>query len=139
MSFDCHINVEICSTIKAVKYLYNYVYKRHDKISVSVVPDGEMQVIDKIKRYQSGRWISPPEAAWRILSFDLYDMQPAIMPLQVHLPNKQSVSFKYSENLAHVVQSEARLKTIVIEFFTYNVTHLLDPKYFFPEFTEHHV
>ena len=24
--FDCHINVEICSTIKAVKYLYKYIY-----------------------------------------------------------------------------------------------------------------
>ena len=24
--FDCHINVEICSTIKAVKYLYKYTY-----------------------------------------------------------------------------------------------------------------
>ena len=23
--FDCHINVEICSTIKAVKYLYKYI------------------------------------------------------------------------------------------------------------------
>lgn len=25
--FDCHLNVEICTTIKAVKYLYKYVYK----------------------------------------------------------------------------------------------------------------
>ena len=24
--FDCHISVEICSTIKAVKYLYKYIY-----------------------------------------------------------------------------------------------------------------
>lgn len=25
--FDCHINVEVCTTVKAVKYLYKYVYK----------------------------------------------------------------------------------------------------------------
>ncbi|KAG6726965.1 hypothetical protein I3842_02G107600 [Carya illinoinensis] len=30
-TFDCHINVEICSTIKAVKYLYKYIYKGHDR------------------------------------------------------------------------------------------------------------
>ncbi|XP_022883704.1 uncharacterized protein LOC111400528 [Olea europaea var. sylvestris] len=30
--FDCHINVEVCSSIKAVKYLYKYVYKGHDQI-----------------------------------------------------------------------------------------------------------
>jgi hypothetical protein len=30
--YHAHINVEICTTIKAVKYLYKYVYKGHDKI-----------------------------------------------------------------------------------------------------------
>nr|XP_027076087.1 uncharacterized protein LOC113699936 [Coffea arabica] len=25
--FDCHMNVEVCSTVKLVKYLYKYVYK----------------------------------------------------------------------------------------------------------------
>ncbi|XP_021763813.1 uncharacterized protein LOC110728479 [Chenopodium quinoa] len=36
--FDCHVNVDVCSTIKVVKYLYKYVYKDHDKISYNVVP-----------------------------------------------------------------------------------------------------
>ena len=30
--YDCHINVEICSSIRSVKYLYKYVYKGHDRI-----------------------------------------------------------------------------------------------------------
>ncbi|KAG6682508.1 hypothetical protein I3842_13G145700 [Carya illinoinensis] len=30
--FNCHTNVEICSTIKGVKYLYKYIYKGHDRI-----------------------------------------------------------------------------------------------------------
>ena len=30
--YNFHINVEICSTIKAVKYLYKYIFKGHDKI-----------------------------------------------------------------------------------------------------------
>jgi len=25
--FNCHINVEICSTVKAVKYIFKYIYK----------------------------------------------------------------------------------------------------------------
>lgn len=36
------------------------MYKDHDKISDSVVPDGELQVIDEIERYQYGRLVSPP-------------------------------------------------------------------------------
>jgi len=37
--FDCHINVEICSTIRAIKYLYKYVYKGHDKIMHEIQSD----------------------------------------------------------------------------------------------------
>ncbi|KAG7987410.1 hypothetical protein I3843_03G132500 [Carya illinoinensis] len=35
-TFDCHINVEICSTIKAVKYLYKYIYKGHDRVAFNL-------------------------------------------------------------------------------------------------------
>ncbi|KAG7990742.1 hypothetical protein I3843_02G039400 [Carya illinoinensis] len=35
--FDCHINVEIYSTIKAVKYLYKYIYKGHDRVAFNLV------------------------------------------------------------------------------------------------------
>ena len=33
---------------------------------------------DEIQNYQSARWISPPEAPWRPLGFDLYDMHPPV-------------------------------------------------------------
>ncbi|XP_021728384.1 uncharacterized protein LOC110695463 [Chenopodium quinoa] len=52
--FDCHLNVEVCSTIKAVKYLYKYVYKGHDRVSFNVVP-GENNSVDEINQFQSGR------------------------------------------------------------------------------------
>jgi hypothetical protein len=29
--FNCHINVEVCTSVAAVKYLYKYVYKGHDR------------------------------------------------------------------------------------------------------------
>jgi hypothetical protein len=28
--YNCHLNVEVCSSIKAVKYLFKYIYKSHD-------------------------------------------------------------------------------------------------------------
>ncbi|XP_074266504.1 uncharacterized protein LOC141589779 [Silene latifolia] len=35
--YDCHLNVEICSTFKAVKYMYKYVYKGHDRVSFATL------------------------------------------------------------------------------------------------------
>jgi len=32
--YDAHINVEVCSTVKSVQYLYKYVYKEHDSATM---------------------------------------------------------------------------------------------------------
>lgn len=34
--YNCHINVEICSSLKNVKYIYKYVYKGLHRISTQV-------------------------------------------------------------------------------------------------------
>jgi hypothetical protein len=39
--FNCHINVEACSSIKSVKYLFKYIYKGHDRASVAVRENGK--------------------------------------------------------------------------------------------------
>ncbi|GJT17209.1 helicase-like protein [Tanacetum coccineum] len=93
MMFNCHINVEVCSSIKSVKYVFKYVYKSHDKQVANVDKDGE-QVINEIKRFQDARYVSPPESMWLIYGFPLSNIHPSVMSLQVHLPNNQFVTFK---------------------------------------------
>ena len=34
--YNAHINVEICNSILAIKYLYMYVYKGHDRATVTL-------------------------------------------------------------------------------------------------------
>jgi hypothetical protein len=34
--YNAHINVEVCNNIRAVKYLFKYVYKRHDRVTVKI-------------------------------------------------------------------------------------------------------
>ena len=41
--YDCHINVEICSSIRSVKYLYKYVYKGQDRVIVSIEDQDEIK------------------------------------------------------------------------------------------------
>ena len=52
MRYNCHINVEICCSIKSVMYLYKYIYiyKGHDRAFFSLEPkDNGTKVINGIK------------------------------------------------------------------------------------------
>ncbi|XP_021754905.1 uncharacterized protein LOC110720203 [Chenopodium quinoa] len=110
MLFDCHLNVEVCSTIQAVNYLYKYVYKGHDRVSFNI-NGANNQGVDEIENFQAGRWVSPCEAAWRIFGFDLFEMTPSVMVLPVHLPNMQTIYLRSHENLESLVQDEKRSRT----------------------------
>lgn len=136
--FDCHLNVEVCSTINAVKYLYKYVYKGHDRISFRLSTI-DLANPNEIERYQAGRWVSPPEAAWRIFEFNLFEMHPTVLPLQLHLPNMQQVQFRENEDLADIVSDERRSRTMLTEFFNINSQRPEGPAYLYSEWPEHFV
>ncbi|XP_035843868.1 uncharacterized protein LOC118490374 [Helianthus annuus] len=55
MMFNCHINVEVCSSIKSVKYLFKYVYKGHDKQVIQVDQSEPGVVVNEIKSFQDAR------------------------------------------------------------------------------------
>src|SRR6266542_3677415 len=121
--FNCHINVEVCSSIKTVKYLYKYIYKGHDRTSFNIdLPDANGN-IDEIKRYIDARWVTPPEAMWRIFGFNLYENHPSVLQLPLHLPNMQRVTFKAGENLNDVLARENASKSMLTEYFVANQEH----------------
>lgn len=37
LRYRCHINVEVCSSIQSVKYIFKYVYKGHDCANIRIV------------------------------------------------------------------------------------------------------
>lgn len=137
--FDCHLNVEVCSTIKAVKYLYKYVYKGHDRISFCITRPDSMQSHDEIDAYQDGRWVSPLEAAWRIFGFSLFEIYLAVIPLHLHLPDMQVMHFNFDESLDDVLANERRSRTMLTDFFRVNSVRPEGPKYLYSEFIEHFV
>ena len=47
-------------------------------------------------------------------------MHPSILQLQIHLPNMQSISFRSHENIAHVINNNPRIRTMLTEFFEVN-------------------
>nr|XP_027086673.1 uncharacterized protein LOC113708416 [Coffea arabica] len=139
--FDCHINVEICSTVKLVKYLYKYIFKGHDLISFNLVDQGSSGTIDEINSFQQARWVSPPEALWRIYEFRLTEMNPAVYTLQVHLPDQQFVSFDKSSDLWYLLRKIDFSKTMLTQFFRMNKTNATaqNLKCLYRDFPQHFV
>ena len=118
--YNCHINVEVCSSIKAVKYLFKYIYKGHDRASVAIDEVDSNENIDEIKQYRDSRWVTPPEALWRIYGFDLSQIFPSVKQLQLHLPNMHMVSYSAEADLNDVVSDERANRTMLTEYFEAN-------------------
>nr|GMD50281.1 ATP-dependent DNA helicase RRM3-like [Ipomoea batatas] len=65
-----------------------------NRISLSLYAGVDVHEFDEIKEYQSARWVSPPEAAWRIYAFPISEIKPAVVHLQVHIQNNyQYINF----------------------------------------------
>ena len=90
LKYDCHINVEVFSSIKSVKYLYKYVYKGPDRIAMEVHRGSNM---DEVQQYVDARLICAPEALWKNFRFTLYNLYPSVERLQIHIPNRHQVRF----------------------------------------------
>ncbi|SGY34025.1 BQ5605_C002g01580 [Microbotryum silenes-dioicae] len=88
--YNCHVNVEIASGVAAIKYLYKYVYKGHDRTSFTI---GEPGAQDEINNFLDARYVCAPEAIYRIFRFEMHDRDPAVTRLALHLPNEQQVRF----------------------------------------------
>jgi hypothetical protein len=101
--YDCHINVEICSTVKAVKYIYKYIFKGEDRATL------EVDYNDECKNYLDCLHISTHSVYWRIFKFKRHNIHPKIQRLSIHCENNQYINFQLTILL---IQSEKRTRLI---------------------------
>ena len=59
LKYNCHLNVEMCVSYKATKYLYKYVHKGGDRAMLKV--DDNSLFRNEVKEYQDMRSIGAPE------------------------------------------------------------------------------
>jgi hypothetical protein len=110
-SYEAHINVELCNSVKSIKYICKFVHKSSDKVIFAVQNVNDN---DEVTRYQMGRYISN-EAIWRIFMFPIHEMDPAIINLAVHLENGHSVYFIEQTALQQALTAP---KTTLTKFFS---------------------
>ncbi|XP_029442955.1 uncharacterized protein LOC115083287 [Rhinatrema bivittatum] len=72
----------------SVTYICKYINKGSDQAVFAL----EKQH-DEVSRYETGRYISSSEAAWRIFCFPIHECFPPVVHLAVHLENGQRIYF----------------------------------------------
>ncbi|XP_071578043.1 uncharacterized protein [Temnothorax nylanderi] len=107
--FNAHINVELCNSVKSIKYICKYVNKGSDQAVFALESEK-----NEVKMYENGRYISSSEAVWRILAFPIHERYPSVFHLNVHLENGQRVYFN-SINLIERINNPPQ--TTLLAFF----------------------
>ncbi|GFT78626.1 ATP-dependent DNA helicase [Trichonephila clavipes] len=93
--FNCHINVEFCNTVKAIKYICKYINKGSDQAIFNIRQQDNVNIDprDEMQTFRACRYVGSNEAAWRILGLPLHERHPTVIHLAVHLPNGERIYF----------------------------------------------
>ena len=86
--FQCHINVEIGSSLKVIKYLLWYPFKGETRVIASTEKEKEKEEEDKeneVNRFLDMRTVGATEAFWRLYEFKLHTRCPCVYSLAIHL------------------------------------------------------
>ena len=86
--FDVHINVEMCSMISAIKYIYKYVYKNENHMTTTIRKN-----FKEIKCYYVDQYLNFSKAVWRIFEFHIYEEFPIINVFSIYLNDEQIIYF----------------------------------------------
>lgn len=163
--YDCHINVEVCASIKAVKYIHKYIYKGPDMATVQVGQatvqegaqrndnarrrrnrqrggnvQGEGETLNEVEQYLNARYIGPIEACWRLFEFSMHLELPTVYRLPVHLADEQQVFWREGASVAEQERAvENSHKTHLTQWFVANETFPDAINYTYQEFPQHFV
>lgn len=139
--YGAHINVEICASVEAVKYLFKYVFKGNDRTTLQVDTPGNR---DEVSTYLNARYIGPTQAHWNLMEFPQLEIKPPVMALAIHLPNQQCVRFAVvrgdaaqSRSNAEQALQSSRSSTLMA-YFAYNRAHPDDANTLYQDFPNKH-
>ncbi|GKE72369.1 hypothetical protein Tco_1534410, partial [Tanacetum coccineum] len=133
--YQSHINVEWCNQIGSIKYLFKYINKGPDRVTVAA----ENEEVDEISDYYDCRYLSAYEAAWRIYDFDIHYRFPPVERLPFHLPNEQSVIFDERDSLDYTFDKASVNETKFQAWMETNMTYTFAQKLLYVEFRKYYV
>ncbi|CAG8740328.1 23639_t:CDS:2 [Dentiscutata erythropus] len=79
------------------------------------------------------------ESCWRIFSFDMSQINPSVVRLQIYLPHQQTVIFSQNTELNNIINDDQYKKTILTKYFKINKNDPNAKNYFYHEFPRYYV
>jgi ATP-dependent DNA helicase PIF1 len=116
------------------------MYKGHDMALVVMRETDkadEKGSIDEIKQYRDARWVTPPEALWRIYCFDLSKNHPPVQQLQLHLPDMHIVAFHKRDKVEQIINRLGVQESMLTTYFDVNRHHEEPRRILYRDFLEH--
>ena len=114
-TFKSHINIEYVHSVKSIKYLIGYHFKGEDLVSVE-----GLDQCNEIALYVTRRYISSCQAYWRFAEFDVLQLVPSILQLNIHLPNAQYVMYEPTEGGALAAMARSEITMLLAFFYACN-------------------
>ncbi|GJV28743.1 ATP-dependent DNA helicase RRM3-like protein [Tanacetum coccineum] len=101
--YQAHINVKYCNQVGSIKYLFKYINKGPDRVSVTI--DGKE--VNEIKDYLNCKYLSACDAVWRIYGFDIHYRTLSVERLPFCLKDEQQVIFDATESINYAVDKSS--------------------------------
>ncbi|KAH1061066.1 hypothetical protein GYH30_004524 [Glycine max] len=111
--YQAYINVEWCNQSTSIKYLFKYINKGYDRVTVVLIHDDNDPTHngsthnDEIKEYLDCRYICPCESTWRIFGFPIHGRKPVVERLHFHLPGQHSVVYEDHDDIDDVLSKQS--------------------------------
>lgn len=131
--YQSHINVEVCGTVGAVKYIHKYIYKGPDRTTLAVQHPN-----DEIGQYLQCRYLGPSEAIWRLFEFKTHGEYPAVQRLSVHTEGFQTVYFGSQLTSTALATKMENSRSTLMAFFEYNRLHEDGRHLLYQDFPRHY-
>eukprot|EP00794_Sanderia_malayensis_P011640 gene11640-biopygen9314 len=139
LKFDCHMNVEVCTTVKSVKYIFKYIHKGNDMAHIEIREGHEEAnarqdiVHDEIRQYMNSRYVGPHQAVYKLMQYEMHDKSHTIIRLAIHLPHQQPVYFTHPEQAA-----QRNTDSMLMAYFSLNQREENAHRYLYQDIPEHY-
>lgn len=115
VKYNSHINVEYCAAVMSFKYIHNYIHKGGDRARIQIESEGNRCTrIDEVQNFIDTRYVSPMEAAWRLMELSMHGRSQAVIRLPVHLPGQQYATFEEGREVDAVLNEKKNGRLLLL-------------------------